>query len=282
MYLELTGIYKFFKKFSIRDFNLKLKRGEIIGLVGTSGSGKTTVASIVLKLLRPEKGNFYINEKDVYSFKRRDFSRMVQGIFQNPARALNPGKKISFLLKEPFFVHRQTPSEGEILSLLSRLSLPGEILEAYPSQLSGGQLQRIAIGRAISLNPDFLVADEPTSALDPTVQLQIIDLLLKLNKEKNIGLLFISHDLNQVFYISQRVVVLSEGIIVETGNVEEILAKPHPYTEFLMKGTPASVLDEKGACPFYGLCPISREICRRELPELKEIGKNHKVRCHFI
>jgi len=282
MYIKLAGIYKKFKNFSIKNFNLKFRKGEKIGLVGTSGSGKTTIASIILRLLKPDSGNFYINEKDAYSLKRRDFSRMVQGIFQNPSRALNPGKKISFLLKEPFLVHRQIPSEEEILSLLYRLSLPVEILEASPSQLSGGQLQRIAIGRAISLNPDFLIADEPTSALDPTVQIQIIDLLLKLNREKNIGLLFISHDLNQVFYISQRVVVLSEGIIVETGKVEDVLSMPHPYTEFLMKGSPAFVSEEKGACPFYGLCPFSREICRRKLPELKEVGKNHKVRCHFM
>ncbi len=282
MCLELQSIYKKFKKFSIMDFNLKLQRGEIMGLVGTSGSGKTTIASILLRLLNPDSGNFYINRKNVYDLKRREFSRIVQGIFQNPARALNPRKRISFLLKEPFLVHGNFPSDREISSLLSALSLPREVMEAYPTQLSGGQLQRVAIARAISLNPSYLIADEPTSALDPTVQIQIIDLLLKLNREKNIGLLFISHDLNQVFYISQKVAVLSEGIILEMGNTEEILSSPHPYTDFLMKGTATTLSEVKGACPFYGTCPYAKEICERKLPPLKKIGKNHLVRCHIM
>ncbi len=281
MFLELRGIYKSFRKFAIMDFNMKLKKGETLGLVGESGSGKSTIASIILRLTPFDKGEYLIGERKSVNFSRKEFSRIIQGIFQNPSRALDPKKSMKFLLEEPFLIHGERIKPGEISRLLSSLSLPSQLIKTYPTQLSGGQLQRIAIARALALKPSFIIADEPTSALDPTVQVQILHLLGKLTKKENMGIMFISHDLAQVFYISNKVIIISNGMIMEKGEVEDIISAPNPYTQYLMGGE--SVLrQEEGACPFYKKCPYAKRICREKIPSLKNRGNGHFSRCHLL
>ncbi len=279
MSVELVKIEKKLGEFRLRDFNLRVERGETLGVVGGSGSGKTTVFKILLRLLRPDRGSYFLDGRDAMALSRRAFSRRVQGVFQNASRALDPRKTVDFLLREPYLIHRDL--EPRVEELLREVSLPPEILRSYPPQLSGGQQQRVVLARALALEPDYLVADEPTSALDPTVQVQILKLLKKIQARRNMGLVFISHDINQVLYMSQGLLVMLSGLIMESGGVEEVLKKPSPYTLHLLNPRPSRER-EGGACPFYGLCPLAGPKCQKEIPPLRSLGEGHLVRCHYM
>ncbi len=279
MSLEVKDISKKLENFRLQGINFKLRRGETLGIVGASGSGKTTLFKILLRILKPDSGEYIVEGKEAFKLDRKEFARMVQGVFQNPSKTLNPRKKVEFLLKEPFLLHREI--EGQPLDLLREVSLPEEIIKAYPGELSGGQLQRISLARALALKPLYLIADEPTSALDPTVQVQILRLLVEMQRKGKMGMVFISHDIKQVVYLSNRILVLLDGLVMEEGALEQVLEKPSPYTSYLFSPTGMAKREEEGACPFYSLCPIAREKCKKQIPPIRSTGRDHRVRCHF-
>ena len=278
MSLELTNIEKKLGNFKLDGVSFNLDRGKTLGIVGSSGSGKTTVFKILMRFLIPDRGTYLIEGKNAFSLKRKEFSRVVQGVFQNPSRTLNPKKNIRFLLTEPFLIHREI--KGSTEKLLREVSLPPEVLESYPYHLSGGQLQRISLARALALSPQYLIADEPTSALDPTVQVQILKLLQKLQAKRNMGMVFISHDINQVVFLSDQLLVMLSGMVMEAGDVESVLRKPSPFTSYLVSPSPLPGREE-GACPFYSKCPLAGKKCKIQKPVLRMVGENHWVRCHY-
>ena len=201
------------------NVSFSIKRGEIFSLVGESGSGKTTVAKMILRLIKPTRGKIYLNGKDIYSFNERDYWRKVQAVFQDPYSSFNPFYKVDILLKDALnFIGKTSESEKEkiIKSTLERIGMnPNEILGRYPHQLSGGQLQRLLIARCLIISPEVLVADEPTSMVDASTRVGILNELLRLKDEKNLAVLFITHDVGQAYYVSDRTAVMKEGKIVE-------------------------------------------------------------------
>ncbi len=250
--LELRGLKIYFpfghRWFGRREWvravdgvDLEVRRGEIFGLVGESGSGKTTLGRAVLRLVEPTAGAVRFDGIDVLALRGRELRRMrrrFQIVFQDPYRSLSPRMQIKSLIAEPLRLHRIVP-EGEVekrvLELLGLVGLEPYFMYRYPHEMSGGQRQRVAIARAMALEPDFLVADEPVSALDVSVQAQILNVLLDLQRRVGIAMLFITHDLAVVERIADRVAVMYQGKIVETGETERVLdhAEP-PYTRRLL------------------------------------------------
>ncbi len=287
--------------YAVKGVSFHLKHNEILGLVGESGSGKSTIGKLVLKLINKDSGNILFEGKDIYTFSKKEektFRKETSVIFQDPRTSLNPRLKIKDILEEPLIVHgfKKEKRKEIIEKAIKDAGLDETFLERYPTDLSGGQRQRVAIARAIVLEPKFIVADEPTSALDVSVQLQIINLIKKLKKEKNISFLFISHDLNVVGLLSDRIAVLYRGKIMEQGSSKKILKNPlHPYTKVLLESLPPEHPkqrkkienipevyreDIQEGCVFYHRCPIAKDICKNE-PEIKHTD-DREVYCHFI
>ena len=295
---------KFLKKEyfkAVDNVSFDIKKKEILGLVGESGSGKSTIGKLILKLIQPDEGKIIFKNKNVLNLKGKEekqFRKQTSVVFQDPRTSLNPRFKIYKILEEPMIIFGYPKKERDkiIRKTIVDAGLDETFLDRYPSELSGGQRQRVAIARAIILQPELIVADEPTSALDVTVQLQIINLLKKLNEEKNISFLFISHDLNVVGMLSERIVVLYRGKIMEKGNTQDILLNPyHPYTKILIQSLPPDNPkkrkdldslpeiereDIEGACVFYHRCPIAKDECKVE-PPVKTLD-NREVYCYFV
>ncbi len=299
-YLVKKTLFKkeFFK--AVDKVSFIIDKNQIVSLVGESGSGKSTVGKLILKLIQPDEGRIIFKGKNVLSLSKKEekeFRKNTSVVFQDPRTSLNPRFKVKDILKEPLVVHKYPKSEIEkkVKKAIVDAGLDETFLDRYPSELSGGQRQRVAIARAIILEPDLIVADEPTSALDVTVQLQIIRLIKKLQKEKGISFLFISHDLNVVGILSDVIIVLYRGKIMEKGKAIDILKNPlHPYTKILIDSLPPEhpskrkpldipqVLREdiQGACVFYHRCPIAQDKCKKE-PSL-ELKKGREVYCYFV
>lgn len=222
----------------LNNINLNIQEGEIVSLVGQSGCGKTTLANCILKLIEPEKGQIYFEYKNIFDFNKKEtfeYRKKIQMIFQNPYSSLNPKMKIKDTLLEPLIIHKQKNKEERLEEIISLVGISKDDLNKYPHEFSGGQRQRIAIARALILKPKFIVADEPVSALDVSISANIINLLLDLRKKLNLTILFISHDLNLVRYISDKIAVMDKGEIVEYNTTDEIFNNPiHPYTKFLL------------------------------------------------
>ena len=295
---------KFLKKEyfkAVDNVSFDIKKKEILGLVGESGSGKSTIGKLILKLIQPDEGKIIFKNKNVLNLKGKEekqFRKQTSVVFQDPRTSLNPRFKIYKILEEPMIIFGYPKKERDkiIRKTIVDAGLDETFLDRYPSELSGGQRQRVAIARAIILQPELIVADEPTSALDVTVQLQIINLLKKLNEEKNISFLFISHDLNVVGMLSERIVVLYRGKIMEKGSTQDILLNPyHPYTKILIQSLPPDNPkkrkdldslpeiereDIEGACVFYHRCPIAKDECKVE-PPVKTLD-NREVYCYFV
>lgn len=231
---------------AVKDLTLKLMPGETIGIVGESGCGKSTTANVMCGLQSPTKGKVFFKGKDVThrtANDRKVIGRVISVVFQDPATALNARMSVADQLMDPMKVHNvgtQTEREERIHQLIGMVGLPESSLEALPGQLSGGQRQRVAIARALSLKPDAIIADEPTSALDVSVRAQILNLLMDLKKELGLAMVFISHDIQTVRYISDRIVVMNKGQMVETGSTKQVMESPQDdYTKLLLGAAPS-------------------------------------------
>ena len=301
----------FAKRFSkrvvsaVNDISFEIYPGETFGLVGESGCGKSTTGRTIMRLTKPTAGKVFFQGKDVAEMSKheiKDMRREMQFIFQDPYASLNPRMTIGEIVSEPMTIHGVGTKEERIervRELLDVVGLNPEHINRYPHEFSGGQRQRICIARALALNPEFVVCDEPVSALDVSVQAQIINLLKELQEKRNLTYLFISHDLSVVEHISDTIGVMYLGGLVETGTTADIFANPlHPYTEALFSAIPMPDPDLKRnriilegnipspanppkGCKFHTRCRKCMEICKNQVPEVKDMGNGHKVRCHL-
>ncbi len=289
---------------AVDDVSFDINEGEIFGIVGESGSGKSTIGRCILKLIDIDEGEVLFEKKRVDNLSReqlRQVRQQMQMVFQNPLASFNPKKYIGTAFMELAKVYKIPKAEmnKSIINLLELINLPADVLTRMPNQLSGGQLQRLAVARCLLLNPKFIVADEPVSALDVSVQAQILNLILDLRDRMGLTVLLISHDLNVVQKICDKVAVVYLGVVVEEATKDELfLHTAHPYTKALMDVKPIehpslrsdkqilmgdipSAVNVKEGCRFASRCPrCQRGVCDKVTPPLVEIGPNHKVACH--
>jgi oligopeptide/dipeptide ABC transporter ATP-binding protein len=284
--------------------SLHIDIGETLGLVGESGSGKSTLGGVVLGLVDPVEGRTEYLGREITrdrGAKRRDLSRDIQAVFQDPYSSLNPSRTIGKSLVEPILVHGRTTrveAESRAIAMLGRVGLPEDAIHQYPSAFSGGQLQRISIARSLVVSPKLVICDEIVSALDLSVQAQVLNLLVELQRELGVAYLFIAHDLDVVRYVSKRVVVLYHGQVMETGFTGDVYNSPqHPYTQALLAAAPlpdpARQRERRSSstaeppspsrmegCPFAPRCPFVIEVCKRERPALRAMESGSSVACH--
>jgi oligopeptide/dipeptide ABC transporter ATP-binding protein len=292
--------------YAVDGVSFSINEGETLGLVGESGCGKSTVARTVLRLIEPTDGSILLDGNDVTRLGKaamRPYRRQMQMIFQDPFSSLNPRMSAGDIVGEPLSVHGIAHGkQKEILTaeIFDQVGLRRSQMRAYPHEFSGGQRQRISIARALSLNPRLIVADEPVSALDVSIQAQVINLMMDLQREKRLSYLFIAHDLAVVEHISHRIAVMYLGRIVEYADKKTLFTQPkHPYTEALLSAVPVpnpklrrekrllqgdvpSPINPPPGCTFHTRCPYAQERCRVEVPVLKEIGPGHGVSCHLV
>lgn len=316
--LEVKGLKKYFELesglFSRKKQYLKavdgidfyVHRGETLGIVGESGCGKSTTGNLIMNLLEPTEGEIYFegrNLKELSKRERRELKKDIQMIFQDPFSSLNPRLRVFDIIAEPFRTHKVASGKElkkRVAELLEVVGLLPEYMDRYPHEFSGGQRQRIGIARALALKPKLIICDEPVSALDVSVQAQILNLLTELQKEFKLTYVFIGHGMPAVKYISDRIAVMYLGKIVETATKEQLFKHPrHPYTEGLLSAIPIadptyrakkkrvllegdmpSPVDPPSGCRFHTRCPYATDLCKQEVPQMKEVEPGHWVACH--
>lgn len=290
---------------AVDDITFDIMKGETFGVVGESGCGKSTLGRTLVRLQKPTEGHIYLEGKDISNMKGSDLKQMrksAQIIFQDPSACLNPRRTVKQILMEPFEIHGmkgQINVEARILELLHLVGLDTYHLSRYPHELSGGQKQRIGIARALALEPKIIICDEAVSALDVSVQAQVLNLLQELKEKLGLTYFFISHNLNVVYQVSDRVGVMYLGRMVEIADYDQLYEKRyHPYTEALLSAIPQVDQEERverihlegevpnpsnppSGCHFHTRCPKACDKCRQEVPELKEIESGHYVACHL-
>jgi len=289
---------------AVDDASFSVRDGEVVGLVGESGCGKSTLGRMVAGIMHPSEGTIRYRGKDIYKMEgdeARQTALKTQMIFQDPFASLNPRMRMQDIVGEAALVHRITTRaefDSYVDEVLSRVGLDPEFKRRYPHQFSGGQRQRIGIARALAVNPEFIVCDESVAALDVSIQAQILNLFMKLRSELGLTYLFISHDIGVVEHISDRIVIMYLGRIVEISDTEELFRKPnHPYTQVLLREVPRledrhhqfrpvqgeipSPIDPPSGCYFHPRCTFATERCRLENPTLREIAPGHISACHL-
>lgn len=301
-----TGWFK--KKQTVKavdNVSFHVNSGETLGIVGESGCGKSTLGRLLLRLIDPSEGHIIFAGKKLTDLSGNDLKKerkQFQMIFQDPYASLNPRMSIEEIMTEPLETHQLHVSnrKKKILELLDAVGMPTSSLDRYPHEFSGGQRQRIGIARALAVEPSFIVADEPVAALDVSIQAQILNLLVDLQKEFGLTYLFIAHDLSVVQYISDRIGVMYLGELVELSENQELYNNPlHPYTKALLSAIPIpdpfvkkqkvtltgdipSPVKPPAGCKFHTRCPFATEECKRVKPEWREVSDGHFIACHMV
>lgn len=310
--LELVDVHKHYtvrsgisrKPATVRAVDgvtLSIARGETLGLVGESGCGKSTLARTLVLLEKLDGGEVLFDGAAITPSDASELRRKIQMVFQDPYTSLPPHMKVNRIVAEPLLIHRTSTGDElrtRVAGLLADVGLPAAIGDKRPAELSGGQRQRVGIARALALDPSLVIADEAVSALDVSVQAQILNLLKSLQDRLGLTMLFVSHDIGVVTYLSQRIAVMYLGKIVETGPADEVYQRPlHPYTRALMAAVPS--IEQRGrerievrgdppdpknpppGCAFHPRCPMAQEICRHEAPPIREWLPGRDAACHF-
>ncbi|MBU5485461.1 ATP-binding cassette domain-containing protein [Clostridium sp. MSJ-11] len=312
--VEVKNLKKYFKVGkdatlkAVDNVSFNIKKGETLGLVGESGCGKTTCGRTVLGLYGATDGEVLFEGIDIHKLKgakKREFTKNAQIIFQDPYASLNPRMTVGEIIAEGIDIHGLYTGEKRqerIYHLLNLVGLNKEHASRFPHEFSGGQRQRIGIARALAVEPKFIVCDEPISALDVSIQAQVVNLLIKLQRELGLTYLFIAHDLSMVKHISDRVGVMYLGTMVELASSKALYEKPlHPYTQALLSAIPIpdpdveknrqrimlegevpSPINPKPGCRFAARCKYAKQVCSEVSPELKEVEKDHFVACHLF
>ena len=312
--IEVKDLKKYFKVGknaylkAVDGVNFKIYKGETLGLVGESGCGKTTCGKTVMGLYDATGGQVIFDGTDIHSLnkkEKKEFTKRAQIIFQDPYSSLNPRMTVGDIIGEGIDIHSLYKGEERTIKIHELLELVGlnkEHASRFPHEFSGGQRQRIGIARALAIEPEFIVCDEPISALDVSIQAQVVNLLIELQKKKNLTYLFIAHDLSMVKHISDRVGVMYLGNMVEFAASDELYSEPlHPYTKALMSAIPIpdpeeeknkkripiegeipSPINPKPGCRFAARCRYATEECMKDTPELQEVKEGHFVACHRV
>ncbi|MBD8007047.1 ABC transporter ATP-binding protein [Bacillus norwichensis] len=308
--IQVKNLKKYFtvednKLKAVDGLNLDIYPGETVGLVGESGCGKSTAGRTILRLHEPTSGEVLYNGKNIFSNNEREMSKLrreIQMIFQDPYASLNPRMTVEEIIGEPFAIHNRLSGKKKkerVKELLRLVGLNADHISRFPHEFSGGQRQRIGIARALALDPKFIVCDEPISALDVSIQAQVVNLLKDLQRKMGLTYLFIAHDLSMVKYISDRILVMYLGKMVELSESEELYDDPlHPYTKALLssvpipdpelrreriilKGDVPSPIDPPSGCVFRTRCPAAMDVCAKVVPEWQEVKPGHFTACHL-
>ena len=307
--LQVSGLKKYFRTpggmlHAVDDVSFSIETGKTLGVVGESGCGKSTLGRTVIGLLDPTDGDIFFDGKDITKIRgreKKELRRDMQLIFQDPFSSLNPRKCVFDLIAVPLRVYDVCKSRDDlrkkVLELMDTAGIARRLAYSYPHELDGGRRQRVGVARAIALNPRFIVCDEPVSALDVSIQAQVLNLLQDLQEAKKLTYIFVTHDLSVVRHISDRIMVMYLGIVVEICDAKELFRKPlHPYTKgllsaipvldidlkrerILLKGEITSPIEPKPGCRFANRCDYVCDVCRESDPPLRELEPGHSVAC---
>ncbi|HNR03221.1 MAG TPA: ATP-binding cassette domain-containing protein [Bacillota bacterium] len=311
-FIEIKNLKKYFnvkdgkKLHAVDDVSFNVDKGEIVGLVGESGCGKSTTGRVILRLLEATAGNVFLEGEDIIQANKnrlKQLRRRMQIVFQDPNSSLNPRKSVRQIISEPLIVQgilKSKEMQEKVYTLMEETGVAFDLVGKYPHELDGGVRQRVGIARALALGPEFIVCDEPVSALDVSIQAQMLNLFQDLKEKKDLTYLFISHDLSVVRHISDRILVMYVGRLVEEAEADDLFINPmHPYTKallsaipvpkirkesnrILLKGDVPSPIDPPPGCRFAKRCWMAKEECFEKEPELKEYSPGHRAACHFV